>query len=96
MSAAFSPAVWDCVPGDMVAAVVVAAAAATAARAHIDGYDGAAGSGGGAGMCLSVADSMLPAGGRGASGRASGGPLVVHAATSTTYPISYVESQWCA
>jgi hypothetical protein len=88
-------AVWDVVPGDQVAAAVVAAAAATASRVSVDGYsrpDGAgpgvrgAGSGGGGGGLVN--GSALQEDFEG------GGMLIVHATTSTTYPISFVESQW--
>jgi hypothetical protein len=82
------------VPGDQVAAAVVAAAAATSARVTVDGYEpdgplpGAGGSGGRAGA------GALGGGGL-VSGRGDGtGPLIVHAATSTTYPTSFVEAQW--
>ncbi|KAI8472007.1 MAG: male sterility protein-domain-containing protein [Monoraphidium minutum] len=86
--------IWDVVPGDMVSSVVVASAAAVSAHAHIDGYDDAARGGGpcsagsmGMGNGLAAAGSMELGG---------VGPLIVHAATSTTYPISYVESQWAS
>ena len=123
--------VWDVVPGDQVAATVVAAAAATSARVMIDGYEpdsvalgsavlgargggmgggmgggGMGGMGGGAGGGGSVPAAVRAgsvAGGAsaaasvlGAVGAADGGPLIVHAATGTTYPISFVEAQWAA
>jgi len=155
-------AVWDVVPGDQVAAVVVAAAAATgtyaegdaqgwweggmaddfsqqsaargpicirvhllldlhptlksiqqpqrnptpmhaqctASRVLIDGYDPDAAAmgflGGAAGVSNGGASNGGLANGGGSFGREGGGagPLIVHAATSTTYPISFVESQW--
>lgn len=61
--------VWDAVPGDLVSAVILAAAAATAAQVHIDGYG----------------DRDVKT-----------APLILHAATSTTYPISFVEAQWAS
>jgi hypothetical protein len=81
------PPVWDVVPGDQVAAVTVAAAAATSARVHIDGY-GADAPG------ALVGGGALAGGGGGGGGGGGEGPLIVHAATSTTYPISFAESQW--
>ncbi|GBF91108.1 hypothetical protein Rsub_04777 [Raphidocelis subcapitata] len=117
-SVAMNPTnVWDIVPGDQVAAAVVAAAAATAARIRIDGYGeepaGAArgalsGAGAGAGAGVSLGGGL--SGGGGGAGALTGGgggvgdglegcgegPLIVHAATSTTYPISFVEAQWAA
>ncbi|KIY94228.1 Fatty acyl-CoA reductase 1 [Monoraphidium neglectum] len=87
--------VWDVVPADMVAAAVVSTAAATSARVHIDGYfDPAISDGGLGGAGVPGSGSV---GGMAAAVMADGaalGPLIVHAATSTTYPISYVESQW--
>lgn len=95
-TSSLQPAVWDVVPGDQVAAVVVACAAATSARVHIDGYEAAVDS-------VAAGSAVIGYGSGGSAGGVMGGsmgeaaavgPLVVHAATSTTYPISFGESQW--
>lgn len=95
-SVALAPThVWDIVPGDLVSSAILATAAAVSAGIANELNRGTATRGLGA-----EEPSRMRQTGSSTAGRPCHAfsrlqtPLIVHAATTTTYPVSMVEVQW--